>query len=441
MKQVLDFVKAHTFALLCLVVALAALTVYFIYPLPSKFADLQEDLNKRKPVAEALKSQLTQTRTLPIVSLDGGEPTKLQSFPTRRVIDQGNAIVTKLKDEAKQVYDAAVARNQMKPLVPDALPDGSTIARKQFLEAYQRVTVQSGPGAEDGIIHTVLRGSLPPSPDELNAIGASEAARLNTRLLRLDANNQPLNQAEVTDAIAKMRAELPLRLRAQRAFGGQMWVSQNAVDVNATLRGTNQPPDVVTVFNAQYQLWLQQMVFEGLSAANGNAKNIFAGPIKHLVRLEVPLSVVPAGNASGGNPYMMGQPVAATPTADVALKDDPTVADAPNFGTNPLGFKSNAMYDPIPSRITIRVDATKLTDVLSKLQAAKLIRIKNVNLRTVDLGQALADGYVYDQDGKTPLVEVTLDCDLLVLRHWVIPLMPPAAKAYFSTLSSAPATP
>jgi hypothetical protein len=140
-----------------------------------------------------------------------------------------------------------------------------------------------------------------------------------------------------------------------------------------------------------------------------------------------------SGGGEGGDPAAAAAAVAAGP---VELKPDPAAAITPKFDQDPRGYTHNPLYDPIRVQMILRVDVSKLPQVLAAMQTAKLVKIKNVNMRTVDMGVALSQGYVYDKDGKTPLVEVLIDADVLVLRQWLVGYMPNAVKQYFQTLGA-----
>lgn len=440
MAQVLAFIKAHSFALACAVVALVGLVAYFAYPIPGMFDTLRSDVQGREAVHSSLRGLLDAQRTLPVVSLEpDAQPKPLDAFPTRRVIDQGKKMLVSLSDESKRVLETVVRRNERKPLVPEALPNGGPISRQLFLDRYKIETAQIGEHAERGIVRRVLKGALPPSAEELQIIGDRRAAQITSTMLQYGPNNQPMNQPQVDAMIAAMRAQLPLQQRMERAFRSMIYVSPDAVEIHPTLRGT-QLPDPTTVFNGQLSLWMQHTAFEALVDANQGAKNVFDAPVKHLVRLQVPMNYV---NAPAAGPIGFGAPEgdpSAAPVGPAELKPDAAAIITPSYGHNPLGYTHNALYDPIPMNLIVRVDVRKLPQVLASLQTARLIKVKNVNFRTVDTGRALSEGYIYDRDGKTPLVDVAIEADVLLLRQWLVAYMSDPVKRFFASLSS-PAAP
>lgn len=431
MKKVLDFIKAHTIALTCALVAVLALVAYFVYPIPSLFGQLQTQLDERAEIHKALSGLREASRTLPNVDASVSEPKPLTQFPTDRVIKAGEEALQRLTDQSNGVLNAAVKMNQRPLLVPGSLPKPTSLARQSFLEAYKAVTQQFGEGAKNGLIATRLKGVLPPSEVELRTIEDNIVNQILKNQLQTGPDGQPVNQPAVDAMIAERRSKLPLEQRVLRALNAQIYVSPGAVDVIPELQTATEQPNDVMIFNAQFSLWVQSAVFDAIAAANNGSENVLSSPVKHLIRLDMPMTVAPV---SSGNVYIDPSQGA----APAELKPDASAPITLNYLTSPYGFTSNSMFDPIPVTLTLRVDSRRLTEVLAAMQGGQLLKIKNVNYRAVNMGRALQEGYVYDKDGTTPMVEVTLDCDLLVLRSWIVGYMPEVVKQHFAALSSPP---
>lgn len=430
MKNVLDFVKAHVIALSCALVGVLALIAYFVYPVPSLFGQLQTQVDQRAEVFKSLETLRSSSRTLPNVDINSPEPKPLPQFPTERVIKAGEEALQRLTDQSNGVLTAAVKMNQRPLLVPGSLPKPTSLARQAFLEAYKAVTQQYGEAGKNGIIAQKLKGVLPPSEQEIQEIQARTDNKIIKDNLQIGPNGQPVNQAEVDAKLAESRAKLPLEQRVLRALNAQIYVSPGAVDVIPELVNTTEQPNDVQIFNAQFSLWVQSAVFDAIATANNGSENVLTSPVKHLIRLDMPMTIAPVQSGT----FQVGQPAEAQPE----LKPDASTPITLNYRTSPYGFSSNGMFDPIPVGITLRVDARRLTEVLAAMQGGQLLKVKNVNYRAVNMGRALQEGYVYDKDGSTPMVEVNLDCELLVLRSWVVGYMPDVVKQHFLALSSPP---
>lgn len=438
MNKVLDFIKTHTTALACALVAVLALVAYFVYPIPSLFGTLQGEVTEREGVYSALDKLNKDTRTLPPVDITATEPAPLEVFPTDRVIKSGEEALQRLTDQSNQVLGNLAKANQRPLLVPDSLPNAPPFVRQNFLTAYKAITKQDGEAAKNSLIATVLHGTLPPTAEELRQIEEAEINRILKQDLTIDGSGKEVNRAEVDQKIAERKAKLPLEERVFRARDAQIYVSPGAVDVIPELLTTTNPPDSVTIFNAQFSLWVQSAVFEAIAAANAGSENVLTSPVKHLVRLD--MNMLFAGNAGGGgNPTFQPGEQPAEGAGPVELKPDSSAPITLNYVMSPLGYASNNMFDPVPIQLTLRVDSRRLPEVLATMQGGQLLKIKNVNYRTVNMGRALQEGYVYDKDGTTPMVEVVLECDVLMLRSWLVQYMPEPVKRHFSTLSNPPA--
>lgn len=434
MKKVLDFIKTHTAALSCALVAVLAMLAYFIYPIPSLFGTLETEVKAREGVYSTLDKLKNDARTLPNIDITTSEPKPLEMFPTERVIKSGEDAIQRLSDQSGQVLTNLVKMNQRPLLVPGSLPNPPTLARQKFLEAYKAITQQYGEGAKQGLIATRLKGALPPTEQELRDLEAAEVNRILKNDLTIDGTGRPVNQAEVDQKIAERKSKLPLEQRVFRARKAQIYVSPGAVDVIPELVSSTNPPDPVMVFNAQFSLWVQSAVFDAIATANGNSENVLTSPIKHLVRLDMNMLYAPPSSPGGTGFFNPGeQPTDAPPPE---IKPDASVPFTLNYARSALGYTNNNMFDPVPIQLTLRVDSRRLPEVLSSLQGGQLLKIKNVNYRTVSMGRALQEGYVYDRDGTTPMVEVILECDVLMLRSWLVQYMPEPVKRHFATLSN-----
>jgi hypothetical protein len=434
MKQVMEFIKANLFALSCAVVALAAAVAIFFWPLPGIFETLQGEVAARKQVYTEINGLSTATRTLPNVDAATTETPPLTVFPNKNIITAGQQAVQKVKDGSHSVLDAAVKSNARQLLVANVLPKTSPFTRNEFLERYRRETAQTGENADQGIIRKVLHGTLPPTPEEQAAADQAQTNEIMRVNLQTDARGVAQNQQQVDSLLADMRAKLPLQLRVSKAVNNQVYVSPNAVEIHPEMSDISKLNDI-NVFNAQFSLWLQTMVLESIADANKGAKNVLDAPVKHLLSLRVPMNIAdPAANSAVmGFGAPVGEAVPAVP-----LNPDASAPITPKFEADPLGYSSNAMYDSIRVQMVLRVDASRLSEVLASLSQNHLVKVRNVNFRTVSVGQALLEGYFYSRDGSLPLVEVELDCDVLVLRAWLAPYMPEPVKAVFSALANPP---
>lgn len=440
MKKVLDFIKANVFALMCAVVALVAIVAYFFWPIPAKFEEFRGEVSARANTYKTISDLNTKPRTLPNLDPSAPATAPLSAFPTRTVIAEGTKAVQQIKDGAQRLLDRAVALNARPLLVEGVLPNPTSFTRGQFLDAYRRATAQYGENVDQGIVRRLLKGTLPPTPEEMAAADAQMVNEVRKAILQTDARGVPQNQAAVDAEIARRRAELPLQQRVGRAQNFAIYVNPGAVEIHPAMGDTvSSSLTNISIFNAQFSFWVQSIVLEAIADANKGSKSVLTSPVKHLLSLRVPMNIAdPASNpavASFGAP----DPNAGPPPA-VELKPDPTAPITPKYETDPLGYVSNSMYDPIRVRMALRIEAARLSEAIAALSQNHLIKIRNVNFRTVSVGTALSEGFIYSKSGDVPIVEADIDCDVLMLRSWVVPFMPDPVKAVFQAMAN-PAPP
>jgi hypothetical protein len=433
MKQALDFIKANMIALSCAIVALVAMVAIFFWPIPGIVATLQGEVAARKQTYDEINGLLTGSRTLPNVDASITEAVPLTVFPTKNVIAAGTKAVQQVKDGSHSVLDAAVKGNARPLLVPNSLPKTSSFTRGEFLDKYRVETAQIGDNVDKGIVKKILHGTLPPTAEEQAAADQTRTNEIMRINLQTDARGVAQNQAQVDGLLAKMRADLPLQLRVGRAVNNQIYVSPGAVEIHPAMSDIKNLNDV-TVFNAQFSLWIQMTLLEAIADANSNAKNVLDAPVKHLLMMRVPMNIADASAMQQPTGMGFGQPDAVAPA--VALVPDAASPIAPKFDVDPLGYGSNSMYDSIRVQMVLRVDASRLSEVLAALSQKHLVKVRNVNFHTVSTGQALLEGFFYSRDGATPLAEVELDCDVLVLRAWLVPYMPEPVKTVFHQMAN-----
>jgi len=164
--------------------------------------------------------------------------------------------------------------------------------------------------------------------------------------------------------------------------------------------------------------------------ANGQKpKNLMEAPIKRLLRIQIPtmnIFVTAAGQA----------PAAADPNAaaDAAL---PKIVQA-----SPTGRVSNGMYDVVHFQVIADVEVDKIPQVIRTFSHNRLMSVYHVDVKHIDAAAAQLAGYYYQAtpppaptDGSQPAAapapqpyqpcaQVTMHCEMLLLRNWTVPLMP-----------------
>jgi hypothetical protein len=76
--------------------------------------------------------------------------------------------------------------------------------------------------------------------------------------------------------------------------------------------------------------------------------------------------------------------------------------------------------------LDVHVDATKIPQLLSALSRNRLVTVRNVSFSRVDNTDMLQQNFVY---GNNPVADLTLDIEMLQMREWTVPYMPPSIRA------------
>jgi hypothetical protein len=254
---------------------------------------------------------------------------------------------------------------------------------------------------------------MPPTETDIRAEGERRAKEITDMRLIPGPNG---NQKEITEEIAQMAAGLADEMKSEVAQNSQMYINADALDIYPNILGTTSPPSPVAIYFSQVGLWVQRDVFTALAAANSNASGVMQSPVKHLVKIDVNEEAGHSGAASGGGGWSGGTPAFAG-GGDVPVPDAGAVRAA-----TPTGRSSNATYEVIPFKLVINVDARAVPQVMTEMSRNRFITILTCNITAVDSGTQLLAGYYY---GAVPVVQLEMDCEILLLKSWLSKLMPP----------------
>lgn len=441
MNVALDILRKNLLSFVCLIVAILAVVAVYVWPLPAKFADLQAQVNKRKDEYNAMDGLLKKERHLPIVKANETVGPVLQQFPTESAIKRAQEVSDKLAEEGKNVLGLASKYNERKPLVAGLLPNPTPTLTVQFQEKYADEMDYPNPEKRDNTLpYRVLKVGIPPTEQDVQAEGTRREQQMTT-------DSQGLGQEQLQFQIQQMKLTLAQDMRDEIAKKSRMYMNPDAIDVYPGIMvggnaGAASLPTPAQVYFAQVGLWVQQDVFSALAEANKDAKSVIESPVKHLLKIEVleefghqaaaggavggfgnvnatgGLPILTPGNTTGGNPWTGMIPGAPG-----------TEGAAPPKG--PTGRSPNAVYDVVPFRLIINVDAMQIPKVLTELSRNRFITVTKCDILAREATSEMLLGYYY---GPVPVVQLTLDCEMLLLKQWLSPLMPPV-------LTAAPATP
>ena len=438
---ILSFIKKNVFALTCGVVAIAAVVLAF-YPFGGYLQGLLDDATKEANQYSGLSS-LLHPRQLPQVDPAKTTPVELPSFPNEKQVEVGKAAVANLTKESDATVAYLVSLNGTdvhRPLVGGVLPMPINDTPKfTFADVYKRVL--SIEPTESGLGPTLPPpvGANPTPPDPMpldDRLAAQHALNLCNDVLRatqppdkrlvdartawvqdnvfapqiITANKVPVNQAEVQARFAVAAKQIPDDLAQEVSDKHKCYLDTGAFTPQASLlTATNH--DLTEIWFAQLSLWMQTDVAEAVADLNAESSTVSGSVVKRVLRLDLP--AVPMYRFAAA-------PAGSTGSAAPSTTDEKGKLEA-NYGISPTGRTSNAMYDVVPFRLLVDVDASRVNEVIAGLTKKRLIYIYNQDLYVVDPTVLAEQHYVY---GSAPVVRLALVGEELFLRQWTKPMMP-----------------
>src|SRR5688500_7824848 len=210
----MEVVKRNLYSIICGVVAIIAVVLVF-YPLGGMFEGLQTKLDESEGDYTSINSLLGKQHTAPDVDLYNAEQRTLDRFPTPKVIQAGEAAVTKVREQSLKLLEQAMQMNRKAPLVPEALPAPQGAAFSNFKIAYYRK------------LHDLRQ--------RLNAVSAPTEEDVTRRIEMLSREFQQnaglgndLARADFDAEIEMKKITIPDEMARERAAQGTIYVSAEA---------------------------------------------------------------------------------------------------------------------------------------------------------------------------------------------------------------------
>jgi len=411
-KKILDISKKYWIALACGAVALLGFFAALVYPLPGMITALQTKVDERKNVYVSVERLRNADRQMPVLDLEKPEPEELPTFPNQAVIDAGEKATTEVNLEATKMLEQAVRMNTHTLLLENSLPSPSEPLRFQFRDRYLQTMEQDPTRQPNRPLYfkdTILNGIFPPQPLEIDTakqqVTEKYAALMGpTAGVKATAENKEMMEIEIS--------QLPQNMRSARATEGRIYLNADALAVNLNIRG-NAAPSAEAIWSAQLMVWFQEDLCRAIAATNEAAlsrlspdkrKDVTNSPIKHLLKVTIP----PDPRVAVGEPHL---------EANTPL---------PEQGTASLTKRvSNALFETYRFTVSMNVETSKIPVILQELSRNQFLTITRVDATGIDSLAALQQGYVY---GTERVATLNMDCEVLYMRKWAEPLMPPMVK-------------
>jgi hypothetical protein len=435
---ILTFIKKNILSLVSGLVAILAVVATF-YPLGGWISTLQEQANTHAQDYNTLNGFISKPRKLPVSDPNKAEPGDLPNFPnapTLKVGTEANARwVAYSQQMLKDVRDMNQAGHQL--LVADELPNPQSEFTSFYFAKLYKLVLSTDPAMtmtgdaaakpaippdptlasaqRQNLQNDILHGGLPPTIDEIKN-GTASLWKDSYQPLVIEKNGTPVNLADLQAQFQAEAALLPQKMKGEAAKKFKIYVEKEAFTVSPTIQ-PDVKPQPSDMWYAQMQLWIQQDLCTAIAEENTNSANVLDAPVKRLLAMQVPPAPMysfPPATAGGA----MGQPGG---TGGIPATADDTQPIPPIFTVSPTGRYSNGMYDVVPFKLTVDLDATKVNEFIEKLSNQRLITVTNENEYALDAEVESSKGYLY---GPVSTVRLQLEGEILFLRAWTQPLMP-----------------
>lgn len=399
----MEIVKKNLASILCGVVAIAAIVAWF-WPIGGMYGTLKAEVDKSAADYKKVADLRTAPRKLPTLVLEGNpEQAQLKSFPNEKVINAGKEKTAALTKQSKDMLQTVTGLNLHRPLVERSLPSPDPLAVQTFPGEYQKMLGLSPEGYAVGI-PKLLNATSPPTNEELTEI-AQELWDTNYKnrilLVAGQDNYAEVSQQFTWDVVSNLK-EQEQRKRAQNHM---VYLDEVSLAASTAI----QPGKVSNeneIWFAQVGLWIEEDVAKAIVAANKGAKNVLDAPVKHLYSLKMPF---------GGDMYVRG---AAAPGGEGAALPVDANGAPQLFAASPTGRACNDLYDVVHFDLELRVDYTKIPQILNELERDRLFTVLTVSVSSVDAAEEKnKGGYIY---GDQPIAHLSLTCEALFLRSWTV---------------------
>lgn len=432
MDKVKVILTKYWVGILCGVIALVAIIASYI-PLDSYHTELADQLKTSASTHGQLQSLTRQTRKLP-QSFGQAEAEDLKQFPSSTIIASGEDLVKALDVQSKDAAKTVVDANRRRPLIDGVLPVQATpVSALNYRAAYIARLDSTLPTS---LQKDVLKGTLPPTPEEIKKEGDRMWEMDFKPTLFYDAANNPVNKEPVEAQYKERLSKLPDEMRAQRARENQIYINDAAITMEPTVANkVVAAPTPELIWWSQMALWVQEDVALAISQANeiaqtrdgGTQRDVTRSAVKRLIKLDLTpgpgMLIMPSGRTLGGLAAGSiaggaAEEVVAPLSTSEPIKLDPQVS--------PSGRVTTGMYDVIQFRLDMVVAAKELPMVLQTLSKNRLITVLNIEtFMAEDAALANREGFIY---GPEPVAHVVLRCEIVFLRDWTVPLMPDVIK-------------
>lgn len=461
MNALINWIRNNPLSLVAIIVSSVSLIVMIWFMIGS--GALKDELGESAKAIRKLQSYRAVQVDLPPSKPGESGYQASGVMVNQEAIDQVKKINQQMASESQKVIQAARSFNQATRLNGWTLKFGdhdANLQRTEMLEglfsssndslAYRSRDVYRQafidmlkPWRPEGPAWRLDAGP-PPSPDEINA----RIAEVEADLFQ-DADRGGQDEAAARFELQQKRNAL-LMLFQENAQSIHVYAPTDPAlmpfQIGAWINGTGKP-DMVTLWEAQMQLWIQQdlaaaiawanRVWENADPSGEGGSSVINAPIKRLLSMGVVQGYVGTHTAGGMGQFASGDSGRGgmsrfNPGSGGNARGGGQTTRQPsdrNFHVSPTGRVSNSMYDVRHATLSIFADARQLPRVFESFSKVNFMTVIDCQVQDVDeFGpDGLASGYFY---GDADVVRVDLVIECVFLRNWTSRLMPDEAKGY-----------
>lgn len=438
MKKILPWLKNNWLLTLMAVLMLAAIPTGWFFS-SSWRQTMQTD---REKMAADLSGKLSKAK----VSYTVASP--VPSVNSITANQEANSKVTeffatqkaKFESEAKRVVELANAHNagpdnakRFKPLIADLFPAPRNADQNRQIVAFTK-ELAGTPGkisAYQRLLNSINAG-MPPDRKKIGQELSERAAR--EREAVKGTNPQRELTKEEVDSIVKKLTDQRIGAYQQAAARYSVYASMESLPKHPDkiLRvNPSEPPSLPQCFSWQADLWLVSEVLDAVKNANTPEGatapiSLDRAAIKRIELIDFDPYIIRSRDEN--DPYSNAPGTPAAKAAASTPVDGSSAMIAPRFGesiTGRWGGKDNKLYDVRSCYLYLVVASARIPEVLNAISRSNFMTVVDVDMKDVDVWEDLQEGFYY---GDEHVVHVTLEVEVVWLKGWLAPLVPPGAR-------------
>jgi len=352
--------------------------------------------------------------------LPGQEAVKVRAAPNEKMIEWFAQQIEAEQAQARSVADAGEAFNRQgrMALVEGLFPEPADEDAKQLKPIDFVRALEGGPGvpsAYQGLLDAI-DAQMPRELDMIQARLEDERTRMVNDLERQRGPGPLTGDEEETltsELTSRRIGEAQRDAKKASVFCDPMAIADA---VGPPLSGMGNKPSLEVLFRYQWNLWMVEELLGGIAAANtddrGRATRVEDSIVKRIKSISLDQIKF------SGDDLIRDRPSVSSRDGLVGISKGWSL-------TGRVSNPGNQLYDVRQARVLLIVDSAQLPELIAAIQSSNFMAVLDVDLATVDPWDELKKGYWY---GPAHVVEASLSIEVVFLRSWMSPLMPPRVR-------------